>query len=65
MTGPDAPSAAELAARLGDLTILDRRRLEKRLAGARRITDKAKRSKALADVAAQLETAEARISRRR
>ena len=65
MTGPEAPSAADLAARLGELTILDERRLEKRLAGARRISDRAKRDKALADVAAQLEIAEARIARRR
>ncbi len=65
MTGPEAPSAADLAARLGELTILDERRLEKRLAGARRISDRAKRDKALADVAAQLAIAEARIARRR
>ena len=65
MTGTEAPSAADLAARLGELTILDERRLEKRLAGARRISDRAKRDNALADVAVQLEIAEARIARRR
>ena len=65
MTGTAAPSAADLATRLGDLTILDERRLAKRLAGARRIQDKAKRNKALTDVAAQVDSAQARIARRR
>ena len=65
MSGPEAISAAELAARLTDLTVTDERRLEQRLAGARRMPDAGQRNRALADIAGQLATAEARIARRR
>ena len=59
------PQAADLAARLTDLTAIDERRLRGRLRGIRRISDNAKRDRALTDIDRQVVTAEARVARRR
>ncbi len=59
------PTAADLAARLTDLTAVDERRLRGRLRGIRRISDPAKRDRALTDFERQVGTAEARVARRR
>ncbi len=62
MTAP--PTVNDLAKRLPELTTVDERRLRRRLRGARRITDQAKREGALASIASQLSTAEGRAARR-
>ena len=59
------PSAADLAARLTDLTAVDERRIRGRLRGTRRISDNAKRNRTLTDIERQVVTAEARVARRR
>jgi ATP-dependent helicase HrpA len=59
------PAAAAPAARLADLTAVDERRLRGRLRGIRRISDGAKRDRALADIERQVVAAQARIARRR
>jgi ATP-dependent helicase HrpA len=64
MTGPPAP-ADDLAARLTTLTVLDERRLRRRLRSAERIPDQVKRARALADIEQAVGTAQARIDRRR
>ena len=65
MTQTPAPAAADLAARLADVTAVDERRLRGRLRSVRRITDDAKRDRVLADIDRQVRTAEARMARRR
>ena len=64
MTQTPAPAAADLAARLADVTAVDERRLRGRLRSVRRITDDAKRERVLTDVDRQVRTAEARMARR-
>ena len=64
-TATQAAAPADLAARLTDVTTLDERRLRGRLRGVRRISDTAKRERALADIDRQIATAQARMARRR
>ncbi len=52
------------AGRLGELTLLDERRLRRRLKNARRIADGVKRSLALDDIDRQISTAQHRFARR-
>src|SRR3954447_23880646 len=65
MTGKPAPATTDLAARLTELTLVDERRLRRRLRGARRISDQGKRDRAVGDVERQVSAAEAKIARRR
>ena len=64
MTGTPAPAAADLTARLADVTAVDERRLRGRLRSVRRISDDGKRDRVLADIDRQVRTAEARLARR-
>src|SRR5664279_1474761 len=58
------PVAAELGARLADLTLVDERRLRRRLRSADRIPDADKRGRALTGLARQIDSAQARAGRR-
>ncbi|MGE4113832.1 MAG: ATP-dependent RNA helicase HrpA [Candidatus Nanopelagicales bacterium] len=60
-----APSVADLRSRLDGVMLRDRRRLGRRLEGTRKIRDEAKRSQAVATIAADVARAEARIAARR
>jgi ATP-dependent helicase HrpA len=64
MTQTPAPAAADLAARLADVTAVDERRLRGRLRSVRRISDDAKRERVLTDIDRQVRTAESRMARR-
>ncbi len=61
---PDAPRPDDPAGRLTELTLLDERRLRRRLRSARRISDTAKRGRALDDIDRQVTAAQARLARR-
>jgi ATP-dependent helicase HrpA len=63
MSTDPAPDA-EPADRLGDLTIVDERRLRRRLRSARRIQDSAKRDMVLAEIDQQISAGAARLLRR-
>ncbi|PRX99786.1 ATP-dependent RNA helicase HrpA [Allonocardiopsis opalescens] len=56
---------AELRARLPELMPSDRRRLQRRLDGVRRVTDEARRAAAIAEIAADADRAEERVRGRR
>ncbi|HEY2765976.1 MAG TPA: DEAD/DEAH box helicase, partial [Pseudonocardiaceae bacterium] len=58
-------SLADLAERLGDLTLADQRRLRRRLERARKVSDRAKRSRIERQIVADTDTAQQRIARRR
>ncbi|MET0864787.1 MAG: ATP-dependent helicase, partial [Nakamurella sp.] len=64
MTATPVPATTDLATRLATLTLLDERRLRRRLRTARRNSDDAKRDRALADVERQVAAAEAKVARR-
>ncbi len=65
-TAPPAAAAtvAELTARLDELMTSDSLRLGRRLGGLRRISDKGKRAKALADLEVQVDRARRRVGQR-
>ena len=65
-TAPPAAAAtvAELTARLDELMTSDSLRLGRRLGGLRRISDKGKRAKALADLEVQVDRARRRVDQR-
>ncbi|WP_207657001.1 ATP-dependent RNA helicase HrpA [Actinomadura rubteroloni] len=56
---------ADLRARLPELAPFDRHRLRRRLDGAQKLRDEGRRSGVVAQIAAEVEAAEARIARRR
>jgi ATP-dependent helicase HrpA len=58
------PTTAELAGRLPSLTLRDEQRLGRRLEGARRVRKPEARAAVLAEVAAEIEKAEARVAAR-
>ncbi|MCQ4085136.1 ATP-dependent RNA helicase HrpA [Streptomyces sp. RB6PN25] len=60
-----APSLADLGARLAELTLRDAQRLGRRLDGTRRIRKPEARAAVLAEIAAHIEEAEARVTLRR
>jgi ATP-dependent helicase HrpA len=60
-----APPITDVRARLGDLTLRDERRLQRRLDGVRRIGEPAKRDAAVAQIAADVEAAQRRVADRR
>lgn len=60
-----APTLTELRARIGDLGDADAHRLRRRVEGARRIGDDAKRAGTLAKIAVDVTAAEQRLARRR
>ncbi|MEU1779693.1 MULTISPECIES: ATP-dependent RNA helicase HrpA [Streptomyces] len=65
-TQPAAPAAfADLAARLPELTLRDAQRLGRRLDGARRVRKPEARAAVLAEITAEVETAELRVANRR
>ncbi|MEU1817932.1 ATP-dependent RNA helicase HrpA [Streptomyces roseifaciens] len=65
-TQPAAPAAfADLAARLPELTLRDAQRLGRRLDGARRIRKPEARAAVLAEITAEVDTAELRVAGRR
>ncbi|MEV6779369.1 ATP-dependent RNA helicase HrpA [Streptomyces syringium] len=64
-TQPAPATAAGLAARLPELTLRDQQRLGRRLDGARRIRKPEARTAVLAEIAADLDTAELRVANRR
>ncbi|MFE5869275.1 ATP-dependent RNA helicase HrpA [Streptomyces roseifaciens] len=65
-TQPAAPAAfADLAARLPELTLRDAQRLGRRLDGARRIRKPEARAAVLAEITAEVGTAELRVAGRR
>ncbi|HZC25379.1 MAG TPA: ATP-dependent RNA helicase HrpA, partial [Actinopolymorphaceae bacterium] len=59
------PSIASLQARLPDLMSRDERRLQRRLAGVRKIDGSKARQQALDEIASKIEAAEARLTQRR
>ncbi|PZF92142.1 ATP-dependent RNA helicase HrpA [Micromonospora deserti] len=69
MQNPAAPAATdsvrELHRRLSPLMFRDQRRLQRRLDGVRRLRDPQRRESALAEIAADVATAEARLASRR
>ncbi|TDB73760.1 ATP-dependent RNA helicase HrpA [Micromonospora sp. KC723] len=69
MQNPAAPAAAvtvrELHRRLDFLMFRDQRRLQRRLDGVRKLRDPQRRDSALAEIAAELARAEARLAARR
>ncbi len=63
-TSEVATSAADLAALLPDLMVRDERRLRRRLDGTRKIRDTKARQRAIDGIAADIETAQARLRHR-
>jgi ATP-dependent helicase HrpA len=61
---PSPPAAAELRNRIADLLPRDAHRLQRRLDGTRRIRDEAARGTVLAEIAAEVEQAGARLQAR-
>src|SRR4051812_28510822 len=59
-----APSVPDLTARLDAVMSADAQRLGRRLGGLRRMSDKGKRARALADLDSQISRAEQRLANR-
>ena len=64
-TQSPTPAPAELLARLPEVMLLDQHRLRRRIDGARRITDRQRQQATLGRIAADLDTASVRLTRRR
>ncbi|HEX4725267.1 MAG TPA: ATP-dependent RNA helicase HrpA [Pseudonocardiaceae bacterium] len=64
-TSEVATSTADLAALLPDLMVRDGRRLRRRLEGTRKIRDATARQRKIDEIAAEIETAQARLRQRR
>ncbi|MFI9721205.1 ATP-dependent RNA helicase HrpA [Streptomyces sp. NPDC052396] len=65
MSTQPAPTVADLAARLPELSLRDAQRLGRRLDGARRIHKPEARTAVFAEITAEIDQAEQRIARRR
>jgi ATP-dependent helicase HrpA len=63
-TTPTSPAVSELRGRIAALLPRDERRIARRLDGTRRIRDEAARGSALAEITAEVERAEARLTAR-
>lgn len=59
------PPLADLRARLPELMLRDRHRLHRRVEGARKMRDAARRARVAEEIAADIEAAERRVERRR
>ncbi|HET6482797.1 MAG TPA: ATP-dependent RNA helicase HrpA, partial [Actinoplanes sp.] len=60
-TSPATPAVGDLRIRINDLLPRDERRLQRRLEGTRRIRDEESRAAALAEIAAEVDQANARL----
>src|SRR3954447_7205893 len=66
MTAPSTnPSPADLRKRLSELTLRDERRLRRRLDGLGKVRDQAVRQRRVAELAREVDKAQARVARRR
>ncbi|XRQ16150.1 ATP-dependent RNA helicase HrpA [Actinomadura welshii] len=65
MRTPVTPPLADLRARLPELMLRDRHRLHRRVEGARKMRDAARRARVAEEIAADIEAAERRVERRR